>query len=95
MGSPIGWLNCLMLAASTKAINLAFFFVPGQVGVFESGNVLAARLFELAADVGLALGLARRLFDLLWAAIGLLVLFGFALFPQSRARGSVEIPELP
>ncbi|MBI4445060.1 MAG: flippase-like domain-containing protein [Acidobacteria bacterium] len=92
MEVPSDWFRCFMLATSTKAISLAFFFIPVQIGVFEGGNLLFADLLDFPENVGVAMALARRLFDLAWAIVGLAAL-ALLFFKWPRASLSTTSSE--
>jgi uncharacterized membrane protein YbhN (UPF0104 family) len=51
------------------ALRAASFFVPGALGIQEGGYVLLCGLFGLSPAAALALSLARRARDLLFAAL--------------------------
>ena len=56
------------------AIDALFFFVPAKAGVQEGGKALIFRLLGLDPAKGLVLGIVRRLRELTWSLIGLVVL---------------------
>lgn len=56
------------------------FFVPAKIGVQEGGKVLIFLAAGLSPAKGLAFGLARRIRELAWAAVGL----GFLAHFQHR-----------
>jgi hypothetical protein len=60
----------------------AFFFVPARVGVQEGG--LYTIFFALGLDPakGFSLGLVRRLRELVWGLVGLIIL-GLCRHPRS------------
>ncbi|MGH8261109.1 MAG: lysylphosphatidylglycerol synthase domain-containing protein, partial [Steroidobacteraceae bacterium] len=74
LGSPVGWLDALMLESLGQAIRGAAFAVPGALGVQEGGYLLLAPLAGLTPDAALALSLAKRARELLLAVPGLLYL---------------------
>ena len=63
-------LGALVLEALTKLINAVGAVNPGNIGTYEGGNMLIARLFGLTAAGGLTLALCRRARALFWASIG-------------------------
>lgn len=79
MGLPASVSYGLAVESGTKLINLAFFFVPTRAGVYEGGNALIFEALGLGPGAGLALAIVRKIRALLWAAYGLIVLFGRAL----------------
>ena len=50
-----------------------FFFVPMRIGAAEGGRMFVFRLLGFGADVGLTLGLVRRIRELAWTAAGLAI----------------------
>jgi len=70
MGVKICLLGALIFEALTKLVNVVGFFNPGNIGTYEGGNVLIARMFRLSGGTGLVLGLARRSRAIFWAAVG-------------------------
>jgi len=83
MGVKIGLLGALIFEALTKLVNVVGTFNPGNIGTYEGGNMLIAKMFGLASDTGLVLGISRRLRAILWAAVG-----GLCLIILSRDRRS-------
>ncbi|MGO9520085.1 MAG: lysylphosphatidylglycerol synthase domain-containing protein [Candidatus Korobacteraceae bacterium] len=70
MGARISLLGALIFEALTKLVNVVGFFNPGNIGTYEGGNVLIAKMFRLSSGTGLALGLARRSRAIFWGAVG-------------------------
>jgi phosphatidylglycerophosphate synthase len=81
MGVKIGFLAALAMEALTKLVNVVGLFNPGNIGTYEGGNMLIARLAGLSAATGLILGLTRRFRAIFWAAIG-----GLSLVALSKSR---------
>ncbi|MGA2342161.1 MAG: lysylphosphatidylglycerol synthase domain-containing protein [Steroidobacteraceae bacterium] len=74
IGSPVGWMDALLVESVGQAIRGAAFAVPGALGVQEGGYVLLAALLGLPSHVGLALSLAKRTREILLGLPGLLYL---------------------
>ena len=70
MGVKISFLAALAIEAFTKLINILGTFNPGNIGTYEGGNMVIARMFGLGGTVGLTLGLTRRVRAIFWAAVG-------------------------
>ena len=70
LGAKITFVAALAIEALTKLINIVGLFNPGNIGTYEGGNMLIAKMFGLTAAAGLTLGLARRVRALFWAAVG-------------------------
>ena len=84
MGFNIGIVGALIFEALTKLVNVVGLLNPGNVGTYEGGNVLIARMFGLGADTGMAVAVARRIRAIFWAGIGAVCLV--ALTRQKNRR---------
>src|SRR5260370_17653228 len=49
MGAKIGLLAALAMEALTKLVNIVGMFNPGNIGTYEGGNMLIAKMFGLGA----------------------------------------------
>ena len=85
MGARISLLGALIFEALTKLVNVVGFFNPGNIGTYEGGNVLIARMFRLSSGTGLALGLARRSRAIFWGAVGAVCMITLSRGQRSRA----------
>jgi phosphatidylglycerophosphate synthase len=74
MGTKLSLFGALAIEALTKLVNIAGTFNPGNIGTYEGGNILIAKMFGLTATAGLTLAFARRLRALFWSGIGILCL---------------------
>lgn len=74
MGARSSLLFALVLEALTKLVNVVGNLNPGNVGTFEGGNMIIARLLHISSATGLTMALCRRARILFWAAIGALCL---------------------
>ena len=92
MGAKISLFGALAIEALTKLINLAGILNPGNIGTYEGGNMLIAKIFGLSAAAGLTLALARRLRAIFWAAVGGVCL---VVLSKSRKHGNSDVPENP
>jgi hypothetical protein len=77
-----------IIEAAMKLVNFAFFFVPGQVGVFEGGNALLLKALGLGVTAGVTLALVEKIRTLVWTAYGLLALT--LAFRKDARSSSVE-----
>jgi len=87
MGVKIGLLGALVFEALTKLVNAVGVFNPGNIGTYEGGNMLIAKMFGLTGAVGLSVAVTRRLRAIFWAAVGG---FCLVLLSRSRAHGNSE-----
>ena len=84
MGVRISLLGALIFEALTKVVNVVGFFNPGNIGTYEGGNVLIAKMFRLSSGTGLVLGLARRSRAIFWAAVGAVCMIMLSRGKRSR-----------
>ena len=87
LGFNIGVFGALIFEALTKLVNVVGLFNPGNIGTYEGGNLLIARMFRLGADTGLVVAVARRIRSSFWAAIGALCLLALT---KEKSRSSSQ-----
>ena len=51
-------------------INLVGALSPGNLGTYEAGNMLIAKMFGVTGTAGLTLALCRRVRAAFWAGVG-------------------------
>jgi phosphatidylglycerophosphate synthase len=85
LGAKVSLFGPLAVEALTKLVNIAGTFNPGNIGTYEGGNMLIAKLFGLGAATGLTLAFVRRLRAIFWAGVGGLCL---AVLAKSKKRSS-------
>ena len=66
--------RAMTIEVLSVAIDALFFFVPAKAGTQEGGKVLIFQMLGLDPVKGLALGIVRRLRELSWSMVGLVVL---------------------
>ncbi len=74
MRTGIAVVGAFVLEGLTKAINLVGALSPGNLGIYEGGNMLIVKLFGLTGVAGLTLGLCRRARAVFWAGVGVMCL---------------------
>ncbi|HEY0003650.1 MAG TPA: ABC transporter permease, partial [Pyrinomonadaceae bacterium] len=84
---------CYIIESLTKVINFVFGFVPGTIGVYESGTVVILKTLGFAAATGLTLALVRKAGMIFWTGIGLVILAWRAL-PDALGRLVARSPRL-
>jgi uncharacterized protein (TIRG00374 family) len=94
LGAKFSFLAAVAIEALTKLINIVGLFNPGNIGTYEGGNMLVAKLFGLTAAIGLTLGLARRVRALFWAAVGGLCMLVLSKSKKKASSPQVEIPSV-
>jgi len=91
MGSKIEFLSAFVFEAFTKLVNTAGGLIPGNVGTYEGGSMLIAKLFHVSAAAGLSLGFCRRARALFWAGIGALCLIAMSKRNHSSPSSTPDI----
>jgi uncharacterized membrane protein YbhN (UPF0104 family) len=76
------------ISAIVSVAGIVFTFIPGGVGVNEGAAVLALTLTGYGETVGLTIGLARRVRQLLLAAAGVAVSAARAAAPPASGTGA-------
>ncbi len=71
---PVSVHRALSIEVLSVSIDGLLFFVPAKVGTQEAGKVLIFTILGLDPAKGLALGVIRRIRELTWAGVGLLIL---------------------
>jgi hypothetical protein len=74
LGISTSFVTSLLFEVGAKLGNVMGAFIPARLGVFEAGVTASSGILEMGTAAGLAVGLVRRLVDLLWVALGLLSL---------------------
>ena len=82
-----------IIESLTKVINFAFGFVPGTIGVYETGNGIILRTLGYTTAVGVALAIVRKAAIIFWTAIGVFVITWRTL-PNMWARVLDRSPRL-
>ena len=70
----VSFWNCVLIQAFTSLFANLFFFIPMGVGAREGGFALAVGGLSLAGAYGVYTSLIVRLRELIWTAIGLLLI---------------------
>ena len=89
LGSRITFASAFVFEGFTKLVNAIGGLVPGNIGTYEGGSMLIAKLFRVSSASGLSLGFCRRVRALFWASMGAL-----CLLTMSRKDHSDPNPEL-
>ncbi|MBN1197346.1 MAG: flippase-like domain-containing protein [Candidatus Aminicenantes bacterium] len=81
LGLSVGFAAALFVTAMVTVANTIFFVFPGQWGVYEGAGVLVLGLLGAGAEMGLGMGLIRRIRRLVFVLLGLIF---FALDRRPR-----------
>lgn len=75
LGMPITWMQALAVEAFTGVAKALGMWVPGSLGIQESGIVMLGRLAGLPDTLSVAYALLRRAREIFFAVIGWLLLY--------------------
>ena len=75
MGVPITWSQALVVEAFTGVAKLLGVWLPGSIGVQESGIILMGKLVGLPGTFVAAYALIRRARELIFAGMGMLLFY--------------------
>lgn len=75
LGMPIEWTHALAIEAFVGVAKILGLFVPGALGVQESGIALVCRLAGLPDALGLSYAILRRGREVVYASLGWLLLY--------------------
>lgn len=70
----VSFWNCVLIQAFTSLFSNLFFFVPMSMGAREGGFALAVGGLSLSGAYGVYTGLITRVRELVWIAIGLMLI---------------------
>ena len=70
MGAGFSVGSAFIVESLTKVINLVGALNPGNVGTYEGGSMLIAKMFGVTSTTGLTLALCRRARTVFWAGVG-------------------------
>jgi uncharacterized protein (TIRG00374 family) len=82
---PITVERVLAIEILSTTIDAILFFVPGKVGTQEGGKVLIFTMLGLDPAQGLSFAIMRRIREMVWAGVGLLILSRDAAVRPPRA----------
>jgi hypothetical protein len=86
LGAAVSVATAMIIEAFGTGISFATFFLPVDVGVEEGGAVATFVALGLGGATGLSLSLVRRVREVAWTALGLLLLAGKATPSASALR---------
>ncbi|HKF00986.1 MAG TPA: lysylphosphatidylglycerol synthase domain-containing protein, partial [Candidatus Sulfotelmatobacter sp.] len=90
LGARIGFVGAMIIESLTKLVNAMGSFNPGNIGTYETGNMLIGKMFSLSSATGLALAFARRLRALFWTAVGCICLILLTRSSKRTNLGNIK-----
>ena len=85
MGIGLAPVGAFAIEALTKLTNIVGALNPGNIGTYEGGNLVIARLLHFPTTAGLTLALCRRARILFWAAVGSFYLMAWSPRKEEKA----------
>src|SRR5213593_11460 len=85
---PASLATAVVIETLGSAVRFATFFMPGSLGALEGANTAAFAALGFGAQAGLAFSLLRRLRQVVWIGLGVLVF----LVARRRALLAPEAP---
>ena len=73
LGHPITWREGWFIGALAQLGSVIGLFAPAGVGLYEGGHYLAAQMLGLPPALGITAALIRRVRELFWNVIGILI----------------------
>jgi hypothetical protein len=70
---PIGFAEAWLLEALIQVLRIVTFFIPSSIGAQEGGIVLIFQQFGFANPLSLTFAIIRRIREILWVGVGLLL----------------------
>jgi uncharacterized membrane protein YuzA (DUF378 family) len=92
MGARIPVVGAFVFEGLTKVINLIGALNPGNLGTYEAGNMLIAKVFGVTCTTGLTLALCRRVRTVFWAGVGVMCMIVMKR-PRGQSKREVKAHE--
>ena len=73
LGIPVGFKELWIIEALLQLVRAGSFFIPLSLGAQEGGLILIFTSMGMAGPLGLAVSFVRRIRELVWIALGLLL----------------------
>ncbi|NCI51874.1 flippase-like domain-containing protein [Sediminibacterium roseum] len=77
IGLNMSFMDSLIISSASSLFANLIFFLPMQLGTREGGLVLALKSMRFPGDSGIFIGLITRVRELVWIAIGLMLIKTF------------------
>ena len=76
LGIPVGFKELWIIESLLQFVRAASFFIPLSLGAQEGGLILIFTSMGMAGPIGLAVSFVRRIRELAWIGLGLLLGWG-------------------
>ena len=78
---PISFADAWLFDSVAQLVRAGTFFIPANIGTLEGSLVLLGASLTSSLELGLAISVIRRVKDILWIILGLLIWWLFSLKP--------------
>jgi len=85
---PISFADAWLFDSVAQLVRAGTFFIPANIGTLEGSLVLLGASLTGSLELGLAISVIRRVKDILWILLGLLIWWLFSLRPTLPDRSS-------
>ncbi len=90
LGMNPGLTDLWIIEGLAQFIRVGTFFIPLSIGAQEGGLILIFKAMGMTADLGLTVSFVRRIKELAWVALGLLLGWALAFKPAEIQPGASE-----
>ena len=95
LGLEVSLATATIIEALGTGVRFATFLVPASLGALEGGYVATFSALGLPSPAGVAFGLARRVREIVWIAVGFIVFAVIRSDARNGVGGPVEAPQPP
>jgi glycosyltransferase 2 family protein len=89
LGAPVTWAEAYIIEAVTQMVRMGTFFIPLSLGAQEGAFLVVVGAITGSSTLGLAIGMVRRLRELIWVVLGGLLGVGYSL------KGRQDLSKVP
>ncbi len=82
LGVPVGFRELWIIEALLQLVRVGSFFIPLSLGAQEGGLIVIFISMGMAGPLGLAVSFVRRIRELSWIGLGMLLGWGMAFKPS-------------
>ncbi|MGV7220234.1 MAG: flippase-like domain-containing protein [Nitrospinales bacterium] len=88
LGHEVSFFDLWIIEALSQLVRVGSFFIPLSIGAQEGGLILIFSSMGMTADMGLAVSFVRRIKELVWVGMGLVMAWAMA-FKPARSSGDL------